>query len=153
MVNLGRCIAQHLKLGDVLALYGPLGAGKTTLVQGIARGLNVQKPVISPTFIMVREYHGRMPLFHVDAYRLEDVEASGVEEQIGFSDYFARNGIVIIEWADRIHELLPSERLDIALAHEPIVRRVTFTPHGGRYITLMHAICADWEKQEVDFDC
>jgi tRNA threonylcarbamoyladenosine biosynthesis protein TsaE len=109
---LGERLGKHLKPGDVIALFGDLGAGKTTLTRGIAVGLGLDADIHSPTFTLIHEHPGPTPLYHVDLYRLsheEEVETLGLEEYI-YSD-----GVTIIEWADRMQTLLPSERLDITL--------------------------------------
>lgn len=94
--------------GDVITLEGDLGAGKTTFTQGLAVGLGVKRNVTSPTFTIIKEYQGRIPLYHMDVYRLEDAE-----EDIGFAEYFYGTGITIIEWAQYIDDFLPKNRLDI----------------------------------------
>lgn len=94
--------------GDVITLEGDLGAGKTTFTQGLAVGLGVKRNVTSPTFTIIKEYQGRIPLYHMDVYRLEDAE-----EDIGFTEYFYGTGITIIEWAQYIDDFLPKNRLDI----------------------------------------
>lgn len=103
----GHALADRLRAGDVVALIGDLGTGKTTLTGYIAEGLGVKEMITSPTFTIVNEYRsGRLPLFHFDAYRLEggeDVFQAGVEE------YFYMNGVCVIEWADRIAEILPDD--------------------------------------------
>ena len=98
--------------GDVIALVGPLGAGKTELARGIARGLAVEEPVSSPSFVLVAEHAGRLPLFHVDCYRL-----AGAEDALaaGILDDRAAEGVTVIEWADRLGEALPPGRLEIAI--------------------------------------
>jgi len=107
----GAKLAGVLRAGDLVVLAGPLGAGKTALVQGIARGLGCGDRVTSPTFTIVNEYaDGR--LFHVDFYRLERREEL---DAIGFDDYFARGGVIVVEWADRFPEALPAERLDVRI--------------------------------------
>src|SRR5690625_259340 len=93
--------------GDVITLEGDLGAGKTTFTQGLAVGLGVKRNVTSPTFTIIKEYQGRIPLYHMDVYRLEDAE-----EDIGFAEYFYGTGITIIEWAQYIDDFLPKNRLD-----------------------------------------
>ena len=102
--NLGTLVSP----GDVITLEGDLGAGKTTFTQGLAVGLGVKRNVTSPTFTIIKEYQGRIPLYHMDVYRLEDSE-----EDIGFAEYFNGTGITIIEWAQYIDEFLPENRLDI----------------------------------------
>ena len=112
-MNLGKKIGQHLEPGSVIALIGELGCGKTLLTRGICRGLNVpERQVNSPTFVLVNEYRGRLPVFHIDLYRL-----SGIDDgfEIGITDYFlrAREGVMIIEWAEKILDLLPPDLLKI----------------------------------------
>ena len=110
---LGERLGRALAAGDVVALAGELGAGKTAFVQGLARGLGVRGRVVSPSFTIVTEHHdGRVPLFHVDFYRLERAEEL---DAIGFDDYFARGGVVVVEWADRFPEALPAERLEVRI--------------------------------------
>ena len=110
----GHLLGERLKAGDVVALEGDLGAGKTTLTQGIARGLGISSMVNSPTFSLIQEYPGRIPLFHCDPYRLESPASL---YDIGFEEYFERGGVVVVEWANLVQELLPEERLTIRLEH------------------------------------
>jgi len=135
--RLGKLLAPLLEGGEVLCLIGELGTGKTTFVQGLAEGLGITPPIISPTFVLVREYRGRLPLFHVDAYRLQGLTADEVQRQIGLWDYAERGGVVVIEWADLIADALPDERLDIRFEHAETGRRLTFLPHGERYRKLV----------------
>lgn len=114
--KLGEKISADLKLGDILALYGELGSGKTTFIQGLARGLGIKKRVISPTFVFIRQYpvaghRSPVTFYHVDLYRINEVtEAKG----LGLEEMFAdKTAIVVIEWADRIKEILPKRRIDI----------------------------------------
>ncbi len=110
---LGERLGRALAAGDVVALSGELGAGKTAFVQGLARGLGVAGRVSSPTFTIVNEHQGRVPLFHVDFYRLE---RAAELDAIGFDDYFARGGVVVVEWGDRFPAALPRERLEVRIA-------------------------------------
>jgi len=113
-VAVGECIGRWARAADVLALTGPLGAGKTWLTKGIARGLGVEPEVNSPTFILVNEYEGRLRLYHIDAYRMSganDLFALGSEEM------FSSGAVVVIEWADRVAEALPRDHLLIQLQH------------------------------------
>ncbi len=113
-VRLGRLLGESAAPNDVIALEGPLGAGKTYLTKGIAAGLGVSdtRTVNSPTFVIVNEYDGRLHMFHIDAYRLSGApELTG----LGFDEMCSADGLVVIEWADRIRELLPRDRLLIEL--------------------------------------
>lgn len=112
-MNLGERLGRELEPGDVVALYGELGSGKTTLTKGLARGLGVPTEVFSPTFTLIHEHPGgRIPLYHVDLYRLEDEEEVW---NLGIEDYLYGNGVTIIEWAERMPSLLPEVRLDLKL--------------------------------------
>lgn len=110
----GRRLGSLLFPGAIVALIGPLGAGKTHLARAIAEGLGIDDPtaVTSPTFVLIQEYSGRIPVYHFDAYRL----ASGREfAGLGVEEYFSGNGVCLVEWADRVPEELPVERLSITL--------------------------------------
>jgi tRNA threonylcarbamoyladenosine biosynthesis protein TsaE len=110
--TLGERLGKMLAAGDVVALYGDLGAGKTTLTKGIALGLGLDADVHSPTFTLIHEHFGAIPLYHVDLYRLsseEEVETLGLEE------YIYDDGVTVIEWAEKTRSLLPAERIDITL--------------------------------------
>ena len=101
--------------GQVIALTGDLGAGKTTLTKAIARGLGISETVTSPTFTIVKEYRsGRLPLFHFDVYRIGDVEEM---YELGYEEYFFGDGVCVIEWADLIEELIPEDALRISIAY------------------------------------
>jgi len=114
-VKLGIKIGKQLKKGSVVALSGEFGAGKTTLIKGIAKGLGVKdtKYVNSPSFVIVKEYKGRIPVYHFDVHRLNK---SAELDTIGYEDYFYGEGVVLIEWADKITQLLPEKYLDIHLS-------------------------------------
>jgi tRNA threonylcarbamoyladenosine biosynthesis protein TsaE len=108
--ELGRALANRLQPGDVVGLYGDLGAGKTCLVRGVAQGLGAHNPVASPTFTLVNEYAGRCPLFHFDLYRLNHA----VElEDLGVEDYLYDQGICLLEWAEKAGSLLPAKHWKI----------------------------------------
>ncbi len=128
--------------GDVLCLTGELGAGKTTFTQGLALGLGLppEEPVNSPTFTLLTEHPGgRVPLYHFDVYRLAN--ASGLYE-LAFDEYLDAGGVVVIEWADKVRDALPSDHLDIALceAENGSARRISLTPCGQRACALLRAI-------------
>jgi len=111
---LGRAIGESAAAGDIVALRGGLGAGKTCLVQGIAEGLGVPPtvPVNSPSFVIVSEHRGRLPLFHFDLYRVRDWREVA---ELGWDDYLERKGVIVIEWAERMGPLLPADHLGVEL--------------------------------------
>ena len=112
MQDLGRVIAQTAQAHDLLLLNGDLGAGKTTLTQGIGRALGIKRPVKSPTFTIVREYpEARLPLYHMDFYRLEDDDLSSID----LNAYLAEPGMVVIEWPEVVQEQLPETFLEITI--------------------------------------
>ncbi len=112
--RLGERIGKILLPGDVVALTGELGSGKTVLTKGIARGLGIKgNPVRSPSFLLIKEYSGKIPLFHFDLYRLKNPEELN---SIGYEEYFSGKGVVAIEWAERAKNFLPEEYLEIALS-------------------------------------
>jgi len=112
----GEAIASSLQPGDVVSLTGDLGAGKTTLVQGAARALGVRDRVLSPTFTLVREYHGDLPVYHLDIYRLDRVQDV---LDLGFEEMIDAGGVVFIEWGDAIEGLLPEDHLQLDLSIAP----------------------------------
>jgi tRNA threonylcarbamoyladenosine biosynthesis protein TsaE len=113
-IDMGVKFAAGLKKGDCVALVGDLGAGKTVFTKGIAEGLGVRNAryVNSPTFVIIKEYKGRLPLYHFDLYRLEG--HSGFDD-MNYEEYFYGDGVTVIEWADKIKELLPVKRWEIDL--------------------------------------
>jgi tRNA threonylcarbamoyladenosine biosynthesis protein TsaE len=136
----GAAFAELLRARDAVILTGELGAGKTTLVQGIARGLGVTDHVVSPTFTLVREYHGRLEVAHVDVYRLEriqDVMDLGLEE-LGDGE-----AVLLVEWGDAVEEILPADHVTIELigGEDDEARRLTFTPGGQTWVER-------WERLE-----
>ncbi len=113
-IDIGKKIAEQLKKGDVLCLAGDLGAGKTTLTKSIAKHLDIKDYVTSPTFTIINEYQGRLPIYHFDVYRIENIEDM---YEIGYEDYFYGEGICIVEWANLIEPLLPTESIWIKIEH------------------------------------
>lgn len=110
--ELGRALGELLAAGDVVALEGDLGAGKTVFAQGAALGLGFDGYVSSPTFVIVNEYAGRLPIYHVDLYR---VSSEDELVDLGYREMFYGDGVALVEWADRVPGLLPDERIDIAM--------------------------------------
>ena len=124
--------------GDLILLDGSVGAGKTTMAQGIARGLGISEPVISPSFTIVREYAGRLPLYHIDLYRLAPGSAL---ESIGIEDYLYGDGAVVIEWPDRADALLPAEHLQVRLhVTGDTQRSIRLVPTGDRSSRLIEEL-------------
>jgi len=124
-------LAPSLRGGEVLALVGELGAGKTCFTQGLARALGVPDPrvVNSPTFVLLNVYEGRLPIYHFDAYRLADPETW---LDLGAEDLLYGGGVSIIEWADRVEEALPPDRLEIRFEHAGhSERELVFAPRGA----------------------
>ena len=109
-ISLGERIGRSLKAGDIVALHGDLGAGKTTLIQGIARGLGVKGWVTSPTFTIINEFKGRLVLYHIDLYRIDKME-DALEVEI--EEYFEKGGVTVIEWSEKIRPLLPARTIEI----------------------------------------
>ncbi|MBI4260464.1 MAG: tRNA (adenosine(37)-N6)-threonylcarbamoyltransferase complex ATPase subunit type 1 TsaE [Actinobacteria bacterium] len=114
--ELGEAVAGFLEPGDVVVLTGDLGAGKTTFVQGAARGLGVDRGVVSPTFTLVREYVGRVPVRHVDVYRLDRVQEV---IDLGLEDLLSEDAVVFVEWGDVVAALLPEDHLEVELFVRP----------------------------------
>ena len=120
----------------IICLDGELGSGKTVFTKGIANGLGIQESITSPTFTIIKEYEGELPLYHMDVYRLD-----GKTDGIGIEEYFNKGGIVVIEWADSIKDILPEERLDIRFKVLDENKRVLIlTPHGKQYEELCEAV-------------
>lgn len=128
--SLGEAFGRLLESGDVVALWGELGAGKTFLAGSIARGLGVPPsvPITSPTFTLINEYEGRIPLFHLDLYRIGDPDEM---ETLPWRDVLYGHGVALVEWPERLGHLIPVERWDIVieiLGDE--ARRITIRAHG-----------------------
>jgi len=126
-----------LKPGDIITLNGELGAGKTCLAKGIARGMGIAGHVTSPTFTLINEYAGKIPLFHLDVYRLGSPDEL---EDLGYEEYFYGSGVTLIEWAGLVEEYLPLDRLDIFInkpEEKDGCRQMQFVPNGIRYQQLV----------------
>ena len=134
-------IAQNLESekfpGMVICLNGELGSGKTIFVKGFASGLGIEESITSPTFTIVKEYlDGEAPLYHMDVYRLEDSK-----EDVGIKDYFNKEGITIIEWAELIEDMLPEERLDVFFKIiDENTRVLKFVPYGEKYESIVNSV-------------
>ncbi len=135
-IEIGKVLGRALKPGDVIGLVGELGSGKTTLVKGIASGLKLsdKDEISSPTFVLIKEYKGRIPLFHFDLYRLESLDDIS---HLGVDEYLFDQGVCVIEWAERMKMLLPDYfeiKIKITDLNE---RELSFLDHGKRYKELM----------------
>ena len=121
----------------IICLNGELGSGKTLFTKGIANGLGIEEVITSPTFTIIKEYlDGEMPLYHMDVYRLD-----GDTSEVGIEDYFTKGGIVVIEWANTIKDVLPEERLDIKFKISgENSRTLIITPYGEKYEELCEAV-------------
>jgi tRNA threonylcarbamoyladenosine biosynthesis protein TsaE len=137
---LGSYLGEIAQKADVFLLVGELGTGKTCLVQGIARGLDVKEYAFSPSFVIVREYHGRLPLYHVDFYRLEHVEEIA---DLGLEEYLYGNGVCVVEWAEKGLKVLPVDNLLITMHYVPTSqtgRSICLKPQGQRYCELVEQL-------------
>lgn len=129
--KLGRCIGQLAVAGDVFLLVGDLGTGKTCLTQGIAWGLDINEYTLSPSFVIMRELYGRLPLYHIDLYRLDRIEES---LDLGLDDYLYGRGVCVIEWAEKALSILPTEHLLIKIGYlSDTGRSFQIKPSGQRY--------------------
>ena len=120
----------------IICLDGELGSGKTVFTKGIANALGIDETITSPTYTIIKEYNGELPLYHLDVYRLDgNIDGTGIEE------YFNKGGVVVIEWADTIKNILPAERLDIKFkVLDENKRLLIFEPHGRKYEELCEAV-------------
>jgi tRNA threonylcarbamoyladenosine biosynthesis protein TsaE len=137
---LGRQIGKLAQSGDIFLLTGNLGTGKTCLIQGIAHGLGVKEHPFSPSFVIVREYHGRLPLYHIDFYRLDHIEEIA---KLGLEEYLYSNGVCTVEWAEKGLEVLPERHLFISLDYVPdsdTERVICLKPQGERYLELVRKL-------------
>ncbi|WP_251547377.1 tRNA (adenosine(37)-N6)-threonylcarbamoyltransferase complex ATPase subunit type 1 TsaE [Limosilactobacillus caecicola] len=138
-IALGERLATNLQPGDVIVLNGDLGAGKTTFTKGIARGLGISEVIKSPTFTIIREYQdGRLPLYHMDAYRLEN----GGAADLGLDEYFDGDGVSVVEWAQFAADELPDEYLSITFQRtdEDQRRILTLNPQGEHFTKLVEEL-------------
>ena len=147
-IDFGWKIAKHLKPGDIICLFGELGSGKTTLVKGIAKGLNIDSvKVSSPTFVLLNIYEGRLPLYHFDLYRMDNLAEIST---IGYEEFLYGNGVSLIEWPDRLGELLPKEYLALRLFHQGETGRLIQweAAVGQRYRDLTQLLSSDIKRNK-----
>ncbi|MFC1957857.1 tRNA (adenosine(37)-N6)-threonylcarbamoyltransferase complex ATPase subunit type 1 TsaE [Chloroflexota bacterium] len=133
--ELGMRIGELALPGDVFLLVGDLGAGKTCLTQGIAWGLGIKEYALSPSFVIMRELYGRLPLYHVDLYRFDRIEES---MDLGLDDYLYGRGVCVVEWAEKALSILPTEYLLIKISHlSDTGRSFQMSPSGQRYLEIV----------------
>lgn len=121
-------LGRKLKAGDIIVLTGELGSGKTTFTKGIGLGLDIKQMIKSPTYTIVREYEGRLPLYHMDVYRI-----GNDSDSIDLDDYLFNNGVTVIEWGNMLGKDLPDRYLEIIFAYTAHGRDITLKPHGDNY--------------------
>ncbi|MDY6911079.1 MAG: tRNA (adenosine(37)-N6)-threonylcarbamoyltransferase complex ATPase subunit type 1 TsaE [Chloroflexota bacterium] len=143
--QIGFAIGELAQPNNLILLAGNLGAGKTCLTQGIARGAGFEGYASSPSFVLVKEYQGRLALYHIDLYRLDDVEEI---DELGLEDYLNGEGFCVIEWADKALESLSPEHLLIIFEYlSENERRLRFEPIGKRYVDLLSELKIKWNLQ------
>jgi tRNA threonylcarbamoyladenosine biosynthesis protein TsaE len=137
-IELGAALGRQAIAGDLICLWGDLGAGKTQVAKGIARGLGIDATVNSPTFILMAEYPGRLPLFHVDLYRLADASDALAG---GVVDDRQADGVTVVEWPERMGDVLPTDRLDVRIdGTGDDVREIELASADERYRRLVEAV-------------
>ena len=131
--EIAKKLTDRFKAGDFVAMYGDLGAGKTAFIQGVAKALGVKNYVTSPTFTIVNEYNGTIPLYHFDVYRITDVDEM---YEIGYDDYISAGGLCIVEWAELIEDIFPESYYKITILKNEIIsydyRKIILEKFGGR---------------------
>ena len=133
----GLFLGENLRPGDVVCLNGDLGAGKTTLTKSIAKGLGIDDYVTSPTFTIVNEYYGKIDLYHIDTYRLDDMVDV---DYLGFDEYFYSDGVTIVEWAEKIRDSLPEEYMEINIKSHDDKRDLDINYVGNRFDELKEKV-------------
>jgi tRNA threonylcarbamoyladenosine biosynthesis protein TsaE len=133
--KIGEEVGKLSRPGDLLAFHGELGAGKTCFIQGISQQLEVKDYVTSPSFTIINEYQGKIPIYHFDLFRLNNVEEI---LELGYEEYFYGEGLTVIEWAEKIEQLLPKEHLRIEIKFKDHFKRtISFIPQGNRFEKLL----------------
>ena len=136
--QLGTSIGEMTQPGDVILLTGELGTGKTCLTQSIAWGLNIQEYTLSPSFVIMRELHGRLPLYHIDLYRLDNIEEIA---DLGLDDYLYGKGVCVVEWAEKGLSIMSEEYLLIEISHlSETDRNFELRPVGQRYTDMLEQL-------------
>lgn len=138
LIALGAHIGIHLRAGDVLVLTGDLGAGKTTLTKGLAKGLGIQQMIKSPTYTIVRSYEGRLPLYHLDVYRI-----GNDADSIDLDDFLYGEGVTVIEWGELLEQSELGDFLTITIEKIDDARKLSFESHGRRSQVLLEEINDD----------
>ena len=144
---LGSHLGELVQEGDVFLLVGKLGTGKTCLVQGIAHGLGIKEYAFSPSFIIVREYYGRLPLYHIDFYRLDHIKEIA---DLGLEEYLYGNGLCVVEWAEKGLQVLPQKNLLITLNYAlscETERIISLKPQGDHYLELVRQLEFNLDKE------
>ncbi len=134
----GRRLASLLAGGELLGFSGELGVGKTCFIKGLARGLNLpEERILSPTFTMIQEHHGRLPLYHIDLYRLEQTDI----DDLGLREYLFSSGVAAVEWYERLREAPELDRLEIRISYEGAnCRKIELVAAGDRYAAILHRL-------------
>ena len=146
---LGSHLGELVQKGDVFLLVGDLGTGKTCLAQGIAHGLGIKEHAFSPSFVIVREYCGRLPLYHIDFYRFDHIEEIA---DLGLEEYLYGNGVCVVEWAGKGLQILPQKNLLITLNYTASceTERIIFLkPQGERYLELVKQLEFNLDKEKA----
>ena len=146
-IQLGKELGELLRPGQVVALIGDLGAGKTTLAKGIAAGAGVadENEVTSPSFVLVNEYQGRFPIYHADLYRLQDVMEV---ENLGWEEFIFGEGISLLEWAEKIPGILPEERIEVRIFWVGLGERRFLISGKGAQAKIILVLQRKWKKEE-----
>ena len=143
--KLGTHIGELAQPGDIFLLVGHLGTGKTCLTQGIAWGLGIKEYTASPSFVLVREHHGRLSLYHIDLYRLDHIEEIA---DLGLDDYLYGNGVCVVEWAEKGLSVLPEEHLLIEISYlADTERSFQLKPSGERYLEITRQLESSYQPK------